>query len=220
MPHEHDLIIKQAAKSILAPIGMFQKGQSRVWLDDNSWFITQVEFQPSGLSRGSFLNVGVGFLWGNTVNDNDNLNINLGWREKGFIEYSNSEEFYSKMLEYAEYAKNKVLYYRSFINVNFAIQEIISHKYISPVSKYWDLAMIHFFNGNTNRGREYLLETLNQCIHSNNIDFYNMINNRILPLSENADMIHKCVQDSIIQKRKLLRCKSSMKNLKVDPIYQ
>ena len=62
----HSKIITKAAKSILQPMGLFQKGKSRVWIDDNDWFFTVVEFQPSGFTKGSHLNVAVDFLWHKT----------------------------------------------------------------------------------------------------------------------------------------------------------
>ena len=60
---QHDKIINIAAKKVLAPKGLFRKGASRIWMDDNGYFIIQVEFQPSGRSQGSYLNVGISFLW-------------------------------------------------------------------------------------------------------------------------------------------------------------
>jgi hypothetical protein len=41
-----------------------RKGRSRVWFDDQGWWIGVVEFQPSSWSRGTYLNVGVSWLWG------------------------------------------------------------------------------------------------------------------------------------------------------------
>jgi hypothetical protein len=40
-----------------------QKGRSRTWLDDRSWHVIVVEFQPSSSGKGSYLNVGVMWLW-------------------------------------------------------------------------------------------------------------------------------------------------------------
>lgn len=44
-------------------MGLSQKGRSRVWLDDHVWWVGVVEFQPSGFSKGSYLNVGCVWLW-------------------------------------------------------------------------------------------------------------------------------------------------------------
>lgn len=54
----HSRIIAVAAKTALAPLGLQRKGRSRTWIDDHGWWIINVEFQPSGRSLGSYLNVG------------------------------------------------------------------------------------------------------------------------------------------------------------------
>ena len=38
----HSKIIKQVCKEILIPLGVFQKGTSRLYLDDNDYFFTVV----------------------------------------------------------------------------------------------------------------------------------------------------------------------------------
>ena len=60
---DHNRVLADAAKAVLAPMGLERKGRSRTWLDDRSWHLIVVEFQPSGWSRGSYLNVGVMWLW-------------------------------------------------------------------------------------------------------------------------------------------------------------
>jgi hypothetical protein len=42
---------------VLTPLGLTQRGRSRLWLDDHGWWLIVVEFQPSAWSRGSHLNV-------------------------------------------------------------------------------------------------------------------------------------------------------------------
>ena len=59
----HSKIIKQVCKEILIPLGVFQKGTSRLYLDDNDYFFTVAEFQPSNWDRGTYLNIGLTFLW-------------------------------------------------------------------------------------------------------------------------------------------------------------
>ncbi len=56
-------IIENVAKEMLAPLGLEQKGHSRLWLDDQGWWVILVELQPSGFSKGTYLNVGVNWLW-------------------------------------------------------------------------------------------------------------------------------------------------------------
>jgi hypothetical protein len=42
----HNRLVAQAAKEVLSPLGLTQKGRSRVWLDDHAWWLGVVEFQP------------------------------------------------------------------------------------------------------------------------------------------------------------------------------
>lgn len=60
---DHNRIITQTAREHLTPAGFFQAGSSRVWLEDNGWFMVMAEFQPSGFSKYSSLNMGLHFLW-------------------------------------------------------------------------------------------------------------------------------------------------------------
>jgi len=48
---------------VLHPLGLRQRGRSRTWIDDRSWWLIVVEFQPSSWGLGSYLNVGVNWLW-------------------------------------------------------------------------------------------------------------------------------------------------------------
>jgi hypothetical protein len=61
--NEHDRLIAAAAKAALQPIGCQRKGQSRVWYFDQRYWLIAVEFQPSGRSKGSYLNMFVAWLW-------------------------------------------------------------------------------------------------------------------------------------------------------------
>ena len=63
MPPDHNAVLRAAAKDVLGPLGLVQKGRSRVWLDDRVWHVIAVEFQPSSWSKGSYLNVAAMWLW-------------------------------------------------------------------------------------------------------------------------------------------------------------
>jgi hypothetical protein len=60
---EHGQLIAAAAKAALLPLGCVRKGQSRVWYSDQRYWLIAVEFQPSGWSKGSYLNIFVDWLW-------------------------------------------------------------------------------------------------------------------------------------------------------------
>lgn len=95
MAGAHDKIIARAAKATLQPLGLRRKGQSRLWIGDHSWWLAIVEFQPSGLSKGSYLNVAAHWLW----SDKGYISFDLGggadWgsRAADFEAYQSDEQF-------------------------------------------------------------------------------------------------------------------------------
>jgi hypothetical protein len=62
MDFDHNKLIAEVAKQTLLPFGLKRKGKSRLYYDDNGWWCTIIEFQPSSFSKGSYLNVGVSWL--------------------------------------------------------------------------------------------------------------------------------------------------------------
>ncbi len=105
----HSKIISKVAREVLKPIGVKRKGQSRTWLDDNGWWITVVEFQPSGWSKGTYLNVAINWQW----YPNDHFSFDVSYREPGFVEYETDEQFELEVRNLAEVAKIKVQEFRS-----------------------------------------------------------------------------------------------------------
>lgn len=86
----HSRLLNNAARQILAPEGIFQKGRSRTWIDDHGWWIIVIEFQPSSWSRGSYLNVGAMWLW----HEQDYFSFDSDGRvTTPFIKYVNDDQF-------------------------------------------------------------------------------------------------------------------------------
>lgn len=56
-------VLAAAGRRHLGVMGLTQKGRSRLWFDDHGAWLINAEFQPSGFSEGSYLNVGVQWLW-------------------------------------------------------------------------------------------------------------------------------------------------------------
>jgi hypothetical protein len=54
---EHARLIATAAKAALQPLGFVRRGRSRFWFADQGFWIIFAEFQPSGWSKGSYLNM-------------------------------------------------------------------------------------------------------------------------------------------------------------------
>jgi hypothetical protein len=110
--HPHTKLLNAAARDVLRPLGIVQKGKSRTWLDDRGWWLGVVEFQPSDWARGSYLNVGVHWLW----NPNAHLTFDFGHRVDGLgrrvVRYESDEQFAPLARELAVIAAEKACSYR------------------------------------------------------------------------------------------------------------
>ena len=112
----HSKIIARVAEETLAPLGIFQKGRSRTWIDDRGWWIVNIEFQPSGFSKGSYLNVGAMWLW----HEKDYFTFDFGGNDVGcriasFVEYVDEKQFTPEAIRLASLAKEEALKLRSKI---------------------------------------------------------------------------------------------------------
>lgn len=105
----HTTLLTHAARAVLRPLGVKQKGRSRLWLDDHGWWVGLVEFQPSGWSRGSYLNVGVMWLW---HEDAEHFHYDVGHRIEDFVEFESEAQFAPAASKLAETAKRHVQRYR------------------------------------------------------------------------------------------------------------
>ena len=86
---DHNKLLKKLAKERLKPFGIFQQGQSRTFLYDKGWFTIVIEFQPCSWSKGTYLNIGVDF----NFYPRDYFAFGYGYREKGFEEFKDEEQF-------------------------------------------------------------------------------------------------------------------------------
>lgn len=88
---DHNGLLRDAARRHLGPLGVRQRGRSRTWIDDRGWWLITVEFQPSGWSRGTYLNVGATWLW----YFKNHLSFDLGYRVEGFRELTGGDAEYA-----------------------------------------------------------------------------------------------------------------------------
>lgn len=106
-------LLQHAAREVLRPLGMVQRGRSRTWWDDQGGWVTQVEFQPSGANKGSYLNVGIGWLWAPEVRSF--VPFNLGYRVEEFWQYESAEQWRPVARQLAERAAAEVHSYRQLV---------------------------------------------------------------------------------------------------------
>jgi hypothetical protein len=101
---------------------MVQKGRSRAWIDDRGWRLHIVEFQPSGWSQGSYLNVACTCLW----HVRDYVAFDEGGRIEGFSQFQTDAQFEVVARAMAERAASEVLQYRCL----FPIVNSVSTHYL------------------------------------------------------------------------------------------
>lgn len=118
----HNKIIKSVCKDILLPAGIFQKGTSRVYFDDNGYFLTMIEFQPSSWSSGTYLNIGLSFLWYERDYFAYDFSPFIAARAMDYVDYKNDEQFGRAIKQYAETALKHALNFRNLRNIDYAKQ--------------------------------------------------------------------------------------------------
>lgn len=114
----YNQIIKEACKEILLPLGVFQKGTSRIYIDDNGYFFTVIEFQPSAYAKGTHLNIALHFLW----NERDCISFDFPFdsRVKDFVAYQDDAQFTAEVTKYVQEAAEQVLLYRKLQDIETA----------------------------------------------------------------------------------------------------
>ncbi len=161
----HNKLIASIAKSILSSEGIIRKGRSRTWLDDNLWFTTIIEFQPSNWAKGSYLNIGVNFHW----YEKDYFSFDIGGRVNKFSEFNTSDSFEAIISKYCEEALIIVKDFRQNLNnpensLNFITNQVSKE----TIWGKYHLAMINGIKGNLVLSKKYFNEILN---HENSFEW-------------------------------------------------
>nr|WP_326184943.1 hypothetical protein [uncultured Oscillibacter sp.] len=222
-----DKIIRQAAREALAPMGLFQKGSSRIWLDDNGWFLTVVEFQPSAWSQGAYLNVGASFLWEQGAGFWEALPYNYTFgaisRELHHVEYTGDDgNFYRAMLDMAEHARGSAAQYRARLDTPEHAcrpwQERCARRGWN-VRDAWNSVMLCCLAGDLAAGDAWLDTILEREPRESGIGWAEALR-RLAEETRDLPGRQAFVVRSIQEKRARLRAKASYKKLPVDPAYQ
>lgn len=146
---EHGCIIAAAAKAALAPIGCVRKGQSRIWRSDHRYWAIDVEFQPSGWQKGSYLNIFVAWLW------NVTHGYNFSYRAGFFIPFETVEQFTPPMKELAAIAATEVLKVRVKFKSFSDILDYIKANNSRAAWPGFDAAIVCGLVGDVVSAREY-----------------------------------------------------------------
>lgn len=205
----HLKIIKQVCKEILLPLGVFQKGTSRVYLDDNDYFFTVVEFQPSNWDKGTYLNIGLTFLWGD--NQPDVLYFTFSRQPAArygkFVEYKDKTQFRNEIINLVNMAKEEILFYRKLRDSEFAKKWMIAYMETFKEQKYarfgLDVANICLLNNDTKLAKFY---------------YENYYKERNIPINY-KNLSKEYLNSAIKATRQMWHSKSSMKKMPVSIVY-
>jgi hypothetical protein len=148
----HAVLLSSAAKRILHPFGLFQKGRSRTWLADHAWWMAVVEFQPSDWSRGSYLNVGCMWLW----NTQPHISFDVGYRVEGFSPFDNEEQFGRIADELAGRALEKVKDYRKLFRSIHGVSDYYRRNAPKTFWACFNASLAHSLAGRTKAGTKLL----------------------------------------------------------------
>lgn len=134
-------------------MGLQRQGKSRLWFDDHGWWLTQVEFQPSAWSRGSYLNIGVCWL----LYEGTHNSFDVGHRvDVRFVEANEQTDFESEMAAMAERARQEVLKYRdTFATLRKAADHFLGMNSLSTWESYYG-GVILGLCGESQHAREFL----------------------------------------------------------------
>ncbi|MGW7445997.1 hypothetical protein [Kitasatospora sp. NPDC054795] len=123
-PSPASRLVTQAARDVLRPLGLRQRGRSRTWIDDRGWWLGVVEFQPSSWSQGSYLNTAVMWLW----QDCDRLEFHVGGREAGHEAFEDEERFTPLAAGLAHRAADRIVEYRArFADLPSTARHLTAH---------------------------------------------------------------------------------------------
>lgn len=216
MEINHNKIINQAARKVLKPCGLFQKGQSRLWIDDNGWFLILVEFQPSAYDKGSYLNVAVHYLWGYK----DYLSFDYGHRVNEFVAYDGDEnKFYSEMIKLSDKALDKVKDYRRFNDMLCAKENILIYNGHASLShELYNKMMI------CGLVKDEKAKMFYKKLHENTKysqlgwekEYYEELTENISPIIADNDKFQEYIVCKIQKSREMWHNKSSMKKIHTD----
>ncbi|MBL9046413.1 MAG: hypothetical protein JNK34_03750 [Tabrizicola sp.] len=105
MEVDHNQKIKNIARSVLRPAGISQRGKSRFWFDDRGWYATCIEFQPSGWSKGTYLNTAIMWFW----KPKDYWSHDTNSERQPFVSAENERDFEIAVTSMSQIALNRSL---------------------------------------------------------------------------------------------------------------
>lgn len=153
-------LVAAAARARLRPLGLLQRGRSRLWLDDRGWWLGLVEFPSPRWSQGSGLHVGAMWLW----QDVDHFTFNVSERLRGTADYRDDEQFAPVAEELALLARERIeeLRYR-FVD----LASVERYMAVQPVGRgfvweLWNAGVVAALAGDTASAQKRLAVVLEE----------------------------------------------------------
>lgn len=126
----HSKVLNAAAKLELGALGLRRKGRSRTWLDDRGWWLGVVEFQPSSYSRGTYLNVGVHWLWDGgshlSFSVGGRVHLDGGEHHGQWFEFESEQQFGPVAQRLAAEASARIARYRTDFASPAAVAQLLA----------------------------------------------------------------------------------------------
>lgn len=104
----HNQLIRREADAALKPLGIRQSGRSRLWIDDHGFWVILIEFQSHKWDPGTFLNVGVSWLW----RPKEYYTFDFGHRIMDFTPFVDEPSFIAPLRDMVSEAVGAVHRYR------------------------------------------------------------------------------------------------------------
>ncbi len=163
-PSIHNKQINKAARQILRPMGLIQKGQSRCWYDDRNWWIGHVEFQPSGWGKGSYLNAAACWIW----HRRNYASFDSGpVRVEGFIQFTSEEQFEAAALHLAERAAEEILKLRTQFTTLQDVAEYLESNEVATIWSSFNAGIAWALLGDRSRASRFLSSAIAYGVNSN-----------------------------------------------------
>lgn len=197
--NEHGKLIAAAAKKALLPLGCVRKGQSRVWYSDQRFWAIAIEFQPSGWSKGSYLNISTKYFW------HAGTGYSETYRPVDFIPFQNPKQFDPLIDDMAAVAAREVLLMRErFITLDNIQRHLLSR----PLRDGWpvyDAAIASWLLDNVALSKSLFQRIADWPTYGYDWQFnLKKLSADLAARLENPSAMLASILDTIQQKRKLI----------------
>jgi hypothetical protein len=152
----HQRIVKELAAAYLKPMGLHANTSGRLWTDDRRYWYIMAEFQPSGLARGSYLNVGCDWLF----DSRDYRAFTFGHREAEFVEYHSDDQFRAALEPLARRAADRVAEYRLMMADPVQASAVLTDGDTASAQSLWAAACLACLARDTARALALLTDML------------------------------------------------------------